>query len=72
MADDVDLTNAHPLDICHCGDYRRDHKNGVGACIFSTGSRGDGHFGSGRCEVFNLTHRYNPTKQEFGNSRTTT
>ena len=23
---------AHPLDVCDCGDYRRDHENGVGRC----------------------------------------
>ncbi len=22
----------HPLDVCDCGDYRRDHENGAGRC----------------------------------------
>ena len=69
MPDEVDLRNAHPLDICHCGDYRSDHKNGTGPCIFSIGSRGDGHSGAGSCELFRLSHRYEQTIQQLGNSR---
>jgi len=25
----------HPLDECECGDYRRDHADGVGPCKFN-------------------------------------
>jgi len=45
----------HLLDICRCGDYRKDHKDGEGICIFTTGSRKDGHFGAGRCDAFLLS-----------------
>lgn len=27
-------TAASPYDICECGDYRRDHEGGRGACTF--------------------------------------
>lgn len=72
MPDEVDLRSAHPLDICYCGDYRKDHKNGMGACIFNSGSRSDGHFGSGTCEKFRLDRRYDPAavRVEFGNEKT--
>lgn len=42
----------HPFDICYCGDFRKDHKDGTGACIFSIDSRSDGHSGAGRCDRF--------------------
>ena len=50
----------HPLDQCECGDFRRDHKDGTGACIFSSGSKGDGHSGAGECVQFKLHRRYLP------------
>lgn len=54
----------HPLDICYCGDFRKDHKDGTGACIFSGGWRGDGHSGAGRCDrfVFAYPHTHRPAK----------
>lgn len=52
----------HPLDICYCGDYRKDHKYGTGVCMFSLGAYGDGHSGAGRCDKFVFayphTHRH--------------
>lgn len=44
-----------PKDVCVCGDYRDQHKDGSGVCVFSVGNRGDGHFGAGRCERFRLS-----------------
>lgn len=52
---DVD---AHSLDVCECGDYRRDHVDGQSRCKFSIGSRGDGHSGAGSCDQFRLSHRH--------------
>lgn len=55
------MTKGHALDTCYCGDYRRDHKGGVGACNFNP-DRGDrdGHFGAGRCDAFRLAKLYVP------------
>lgn len=60
---DSAVPNDDPLDLCFCGDYRRDHKDGKGACIFSVGSRGDGHFGSGYCDAFRLHRRARQERQ---------
>lgn len=32
MAGDVKLTTENELDLCQCGDPRRDHADGHGAC----------------------------------------
>ena len=47
--------NDNDLDVCECGDYRKDHKGGTGVCIFSDGTVGDGHHGAGRCDQFRLS-----------------
>lgn len=39
-----------PLDVCKCGDYRRQHKDGVGRCLL-----GDLCTPSG-CHKFRLSH----------------
>ena len=59
----VDQIIASPLDICVCGDPRKDHPND-GPCTFNDGSpcghgyggygSGDGHFGAGECYGFKL------------------
>lgn len=41
------------FDVCYCGDYRRDHKDGKGACSFNSPS-GVGHPGGLRCYSFKL------------------
>ncbi len=43
-----------PHDICHCGDARRDHKNGTGACIFNEPGRFDLCHGGEDCVEFRL------------------
>lgn len=52
----------HKLDQCACGDYRRDHKNGTGACCFNPSfaryPSDDGHSGAGACQRFRLSTRY--------------
>ena len=54
----VQIGSDDPLDICRCGDYRRDHARGAGACIFNPKHAiGDGHFGAGRCDKFQLSRR---------------
>lgn len=59
------MTDDHALDTCECGDYREDHKDGHGICIFSANARvGDGHFGAGKCEKFRLARRHIPTDHE--------
>lgn len=52
------LPASHPLDVCECGDYRRDHVDDSGQCKFSVDARGDGHSGAGRCDQFRLSHKY--------------
>lgn len=47
----------HPLDECRCGDYRRDHKDGVGPCNFNDGGRDLCH-GMKDCRAFSLAARY--------------
>lgn len=42
----------HPLDVCVCGDYRRDHKNGTGPCTFGL----DLSHGFTACNEFRLSH----------------
>jgi hypothetical protein len=54
----------HPLDICYCGDYRKDHQDGTGACKFSGGWRGDGHNGAGRCDRFVFAYPYTHRKEQ--------
>lgn len=50
-----------PLDTCDCGDYRRDHKGGTGACAFNRErpryEGDDGHMGAGACHQFRLCER---------------
>ena len=42
----------HDLDLCECGDYRRDHKGGTGACNLN----GLGHGMTGyRCNRFRFS-----------------
>jgi len=46
----------HPEDICHCGDYRKEHPEG-GACNLN----GLGHgapMPQGKCEKFRLAYGY--------------
>ena len=52
LVEDKQCEPDHPLDICYCGDYRKDHIDGKDACKFSIGARGDGHSGAGRCDRF--------------------
>lgn len=33
------ITLHQPLDVCECGDYRRNHLNGVGECRLCVGKR---------------------------------
>jgi hypothetical protein len=52
MTDPHDATTPEgELDICKCGDYRRDHKNGVGACRQAD----DITHGFKRCRRFRLS-----------------
>jgi len=46
----------HPLDTCHCGDYRRDHPGG-GPCTFNDGGRDLTH-GFKDCQSFRLVLRH--------------
>lgn len=41
----------HPLDECECGDYRRDHVGGRGACSMPNNMS----HGFQRCERFRLS-----------------
>lgn len=43
------------LDVCTCGDHRRDHQDGVGPCIFNENHNNGGlSHGYVRCEAFVL------------------
>jgi hypothetical protein len=55
--------NAHPEDICYCGDFRKDHKDGTGRCIFNDEVR-DGHGGAGPCYQFRLAQAVSLTQRE--------
>lgn len=44
----------HELDICVCGDYRRQHTHLSGPCVFNEHGTPDGHFGAGLCQQFAL------------------
>lgn len=45
--------NGKPYDVCKCGDYRRDHKDGHGACMFN-GTEFDLTHGGKDCRKFHL------------------
>lgn len=44
-----------PLDVCACGDYRKDHVDDVGACRHN--KPGDMTHGFRDCESFRLSRR---------------
>lgn len=49
----------NPEDTCHCGDWRKDHIDGTGACKLN----GLGHGVPGyRCQEFRLFRHADPTK----------
>lgn len=52
----ADLTQ---LDVCECGDYRRDHRDGVGPCRFNGQYEYDCHAGK-KCLRFRLLHTADP------------
>ena len=68
----VDAARAANFDICKCGDYRRDHLHGSGACTFNGGSHPVHH-----CTAFDLDTEADPADVErqikilehIGNSR---
>ena len=45
--------NGNPHDVCKCGDYRRDHKDGYGPCVFNAYEGGP--HGDSRCRKFRLS-----------------
>jgi len=45
-----------PLDVCVCGDYRRDHENGTGPCTFGL----DLSHGFTDCAEFRLSSNARP------------
>ena len=66
MTDKLTPTIKHPercgpeFDVCECGDYRRDHKNGAGPCVFNgDGWSGGLTHGFTKCAAFRL-HRTAP------------
>ncbi len=46
------MTELRDFDTCACGDYRRDHKDGAGACIFN--HTPGGPHGQNQCATFRL------------------
>ena len=44
----------HDLDVCDCGDARRDHENGTGACRFRTHGGIPSREPESRCNKFRL------------------
>jgi len=47
----------NPLDYCECGDWRKNHKNGTGACCFN-GPAFDLNHGGRDCHTFRLAEAY--------------
>ena len=45
----------HDLDACECGDWRRDHIDGTGACKFNKNAANVGHGGPADCMEFRLS-----------------
>lgn len=56
MSDDV-VKIADPNDTCECGDYRKDHVDGVGPCRFNGGGFDLLHCGQD-CHRFRLDEAY--------------
>lgn len=46
------MADNHPLDVCKCGDFRREHSGGVGRCRMPN----DASHGFKTCELFRLDH----------------
>lgn len=53
----------HPKDVCYCGDYRDQHKDGTGPCVFN-GRGSDACHGNEDCMSFRL-HEHAPTADEL-------
>lgn len=53
------MANDHEMDVCECGDYRRQHAAG-GACSFNRPG-GVGHGSAGNCDSFRLFRRHGAT-----------
>ena len=49
-----EIARGHPLDECDCGDYRRDHINGLGRCTMPN----DLNHGFEACHKFRLWREY--------------
>ena len=45
------------FDVCFCGDYRHQHENGTGACVFNRYGRFDVCHGFELCEGFRLAEK---------------
>ena len=57
---DTDVVNpVNPKDVCKCGDYRYQHKNGIGQCVFNDFPN-HGHSGGRGCDAFDLSMPYQP------------
>lgn len=60
----------HDLDVCFCGDYRRDHKNGTGACAFNAyPMNGGASHGFRRCHKFRLSEAHEPATKDSAPAR---
>lgn len=57
------LCEAHELDICECGDYRRDHVGGTGECRMPN----DLSHGFRRCKEFRMFRPHVETNQRRRN-----
>jgi hypothetical protein len=44
------MSEPHPLDVCQCGDFRREHQDGTGRCRMPN----DASHGFKTCERFRL------------------
>lgn len=56
------LTEAHPKDVCECGDYRHQHDE-RGVCKFNKPGN-VGHGGGANCDKFILSERHDALKTD--------
>lgn len=54
---------ADSLQVCECGDYRRDHWDGTGSCRFNKPD-GIGHHGAANCMAFRLDPNGSATERD--------
>lgn len=64
------MTDLSDFDVCFCGDYRRDHRDGKGACAFNAYPYNGGvTHGFQPCTRFRLVKEADPEDPNVQRSR---